>query len=228
VHIAICVFTKLCACSFIVIVTQLTLLLCTVIAATAVAWELFQIFTTQGCPLILQHDNGKEFCNKVIKRLKDLYPDCVIVRGRPRHPQTQGSVERGNQDIHYLVGNWMKRFDSSAWSVGIYIVAQQKNDRYHRLISKSPYVLLYGQKPRVKMNELPNDLDLCKKLQTEGELEELMGVDNLVKGYKEKDDVEFIDEEPDDEEVLISGLQKSVILKAVLPGNVDNTFGIVF
>jgi hypothetical protein len=64
---------------------------------------LFQIFTTQGCPLILQHDNGKEFCNRVIKRLKGLWPECIIVRGRPRHPQTQGSIERANKDVSPMV-----------------------------------------------------------------------------------------------------------------------------
>ena len=54
---------------------------------------------TQGPPLILQHDNGREFVNNVIARLKNLWLDIVIVRGRPRHPQTQGSVERANQDV---------------------------------------------------------------------------------------------------------------------------------
>ncbi len=96
------------------------------------------------------------------------------------------------------------------------------HDRYHRLLDKSPYVLLYGQKPRVKMKELPYDLQLCEKLQTEGKLKEPLGVENLVKGYKEKDNVEHIDDEADDEEVLCFGLQKSVILKPVQPGNVNN------
>jgi hypothetical protein len=93
-----------------------------------VAWELFQIFMTQGCPLILQHDNGREFVNqviirhcnfyllkhyftklflfyyKVVRRIKGLWPGCVIVRGRPRHPQTQGSIERANKDVEEMLG----------------------------------------------------------------------------------------------------------------------------
>ncbi len=43
-----------------------------------------------------------------------------------------------------------------------------------------------------------------------------MGEENLVKGYKEKDDVENIDEEPDDEEVLISGLPCRRVLMELL------------
>lgn len=47
-----------------------------------------------------------------------MWPTCVIVRGRPRHPQTQGSIERGNQDVHPMVGKWMKKNNSTHWSVG--------------------------------------------------------------------------------------------------------------
>ena len=96
--------------------------------ANSVAWELFQIFMTQGCPLILQHDNGREFVNqvisrhsnfyllkhyytnlllfiyKVVGRIKRLWPGCVIVRGRPRHPQTQSSIERANKDVEEMLG----------------------------------------------------------------------------------------------------------------------------
>ena len=78
-----------------------------IVAATNVAWELYQIFTTQGCPLILQHDNGREFCNKVIRRLKGIWPDSVIVRGRPRHPQSQGSVERANKGISQIISTFL-------------------------------------------------------------------------------------------------------------------------
>ena len=74
------------------------------LGATGVAWELFQIFMTQGCPLILQHDNGREFVNQVILRLKKLWPTYVVVRGRPRHPQSQGSIERANKDVEEMLG----------------------------------------------------------------------------------------------------------------------------
>ena len=47
-----------------------------------------------------------------------MWPTCVIVRGRPRHPQTQGSIERGNQDVHPMVGKWMKKNVSTHWAIG--------------------------------------------------------------------------------------------------------------
>ena len=40
---------------------------------------------------------------KVVGRIKRLWPGCVIVRGRPRHPQTQGSIERANKDVEEML-----------------------------------------------------------------------------------------------------------------------------
>jgi hypothetical protein len=34
---------------------------------------------------ILQSDNGREFVNCVLDELKQLWPECVIVHGRPSH-----------------------------------------------------------------------------------------------------------------------------------------------
>ncbi len=67
--------------------------------AAEVAWHLLEIFLTFGAPAILQSDNGKEFVASVITELKQLWPDLKIVHGRPRHPQSQGSVERSKGEI---------------------------------------------------------------------------------------------------------------------------------
>ncbi|VVC45750.1 Hypothetical protein CINCED_3A012815, partial [Cinara cedri] len=70
--------------------------------AIEAANRLLTIFLTFGAAKILQIDNGREFVNSIIKELKDLWPQCVIVHGRPRHPQNQGSIERSNQDIQVI------------------------------------------------------------------------------------------------------------------------------
>jgi len=168
----------------------------------------------QGCPLILQHDNGKEFVNKVIKRLKQLWPESIIVRGRPRHPQTQGSVERGNQDVHPLVSGWMKNYQSKRWSIGIYTVAMEKNNRFHRTINASPYELLYGQKPRMRMLELPYDMELVKTLSTEAELEDLLGVEAFVGAVNEDEFDDEVEEDSDDDDT-IPGLMENIRLVPV-------------
>ena len=55
--------------------------------------------------MIIQSDNGSEFRNEIIRSLKILWPDIRILHGRPRRPQTQGSVERSNEDVQNLLGN---------------------------------------------------------------------------------------------------------------------------
>lgn len=65
-----------------------------------IAHQLLDIFTTIGAPKTLQSDNGLEFVSEVIRELTtNLWPDLLIVHGKPRHPQSQGSVERGNGDV---------------------------------------------------------------------------------------------------------------------------------
>jgi transposase InsO family protein len=67
-----------------------------------------EVFSVIGAPVILQSDNGKEFCNSVIKEVMKLWPNCKMVRGRPRHPQSQGSVEKSNDTLKQLLGTWMR------------------------------------------------------------------------------------------------------------------------
>ena len=58
------------------------------------------IFCELGPPLILQSDNGREFKNSLLFQLiNEKWPATKIIHGKPRHPESQGSVERTNQDI---------------------------------------------------------------------------------------------------------------------------------
>jgi hypothetical protein len=82
--------------------------------AAKVGYQLLDIFLLFGAPHILQSDNGWEFTANVIKELKDWWPDCCIVHGKPRHPQSQGSVERGNADIKDMLIIWMREINSTS------------------------------------------------------------------------------------------------------------------
>ena len=63
---------------------------------TEVAAQLMDIFPLLGAPAVLQSDNGTEFTAHVISEIRDFWPALVTVLGKPRHPQSQGSVERAN------------------------------------------------------------------------------------------------------------------------------------
>ena len=55
-----------------------------------------------GAPTILQSDNGAEFCTDIIETVAKLC-GMKMIRGRPRHPQSQGSVERANGVVKQLL-----------------------------------------------------------------------------------------------------------------------------
>ncbi|KAL0808279.1 hypothetical protein ABMA28_012774 [Loxostege sticticalis] len=143
--------------------------------AHQVALELLKIFLEVGCPQILQSDNGREFTAAVIKELLSLWPTCKILNGRPRHPQSQGSVERCNQDVENMLRAWMKDNSSTNWSVGCYFVQFQKNTSLHRTIGRTPYKALFGNEPIVGLSStyLPNSI--IQKLENEEDLVRVCG-----------------------------------------------------
>jgi hypothetical protein len=70
--------------------------------------EVAKVFITDvvayySAPIILQTDNGQEFCGKTVLQTVEERCGCKVVRGRPRHPQTQGSVEKANDAAKKLI-----------------------------------------------------------------------------------------------------------------------------
>ena len=61
--------------------------------SSKVADRLEELFCQLDALAILQSDNGREFVSEEIKNLTLKWPDMKLVRGRPRHPQSQGRVE---------------------------------------------------------------------------------------------------------------------------------------
>jgi transposase InsO family protein len=114
-----------------------------------VAAFLFDLFFFIGSPpAILQSDNGKEFCATVIKELVDLWPSVKIINGRPRHPQSQGLVERANGTLQQRLGKWREYSGRNDWSYGLRLVVMSMNNSICRSHKKTPFELVYGGQPR--------------------------------------------------------------------------------
>ena len=47
--------------------------------------------------------------------IRELLPECKIVHGKARHTQSQGSVERVNQEIKKLLGSLMRKKVDPCW-----------------------------------------------------------------------------------------------------------------
>ena len=77
--------------------------------AEEVADVLEDLFCELGIPHILQSDNGREFKNNILYSLVNLNQgNTKIVHGRPRHPESQGSVDRANRDIKNALASKMR------------------------------------------------------------------------------------------------------------------------
>ena len=84
-----------------------------------VALHMMDIFLLLGAPVVLQSDNGSELIANVITELQGLWPDLKLVHDKPRHPQSQGSVERVNGDIKDMLTAWMGDNNTADWTFGV-------------------------------------------------------------------------------------------------------------
>lgn len=180
--------------------------------ATEVAFELLKIFLEQGAPVILQSDNGREFTAEIIKEMVLLWPECKIVHERPRHPQSQGSVERSNQDVEQMLRIWMEEHKNIHWSIGCYFVQWQKNTSLHRIIGRSPYKSLYGADPKIGLNSTNLPSNLIDKILTEEDLKAINtnSINNNTESLPNNgdDDYTVVVEEADDDFKVESFIQK--------------------
>ena len=107
-----------------------------------VAYQLLDIYLLLGAPSILQSDNRSEFTVQ-------MWPDLVIIHGKPRQPLSQGSVERANCNIKDMLIAWMSDNDTQGWTVGLKFVQFQKNSSHHTGIKRSPFAALFGADAKV-------------------------------------------------------------------------------
>lgn len=183
-------------------------------SSVEVAKVLYNVFMVFGAPLILQSDNGAEFTSSIIKELMSMWPRTKIVRGSPRHPQSQGSVERGNAILKTKLAKWMEYNRSKRWTEGLPIVTRAMNVSICRVTNCTPYELVFNKNPQTYYallddfddNEIISEeqlnIDFEKNLDTDFEIttypeldqHEVDNTGNLVEAETEEND-EHSDEE---------------------------------
>ncbi|XP_023239511.1 KRAB-A domain-containing protein 2-like [Centruroides sculpturatus] len=126
--------------------------------AEEVAYVLLDIFTIFGAPSILQSDNGREFANNIIKETCNMWSELKMVHGKPRHSQSQSSVERCNEEVKNMLSSWLEINNTNKWSEGLRFVLLMKNRAHHTGINCSPYEAMFGAKLKVGLkNFIPNE-----------------------------------------------------------------------
>ena len=162
--------------------------------AEEVAYHVLDIFCFLGSPHILQSDNGREFANSVVNELVSMWPQCRIVHGKPRHSQSQGSVERANRDVEAILACWLKDNGTDMWSVGLRFVQWQKNNRLHSGIGRPPYQAMFGERTRLvgsDVEQLPDEI--WENITSEEELGEALNI-NIPTEEDDSNDCEAADE----------------------------------
>jgi hypothetical protein len=168
--------------------------------AEEVAYHLIDIFTLIGAPSILQSDNGREFSNKIVDNLKLMWPDLKIVHGKPRHSQSQGSVERANQDIENMSTTWTQDNKTSKWSEGLRFVQLMKNRAHHSGIKRSPYEALFGSRLKVGLTTSSLPHNVLETINDEEELQEVLKSVNVAQLEEVQHEEAQEGEAPDEEE----------------------------
>ncbi|XP_023214099.1 KRAB-A domain-containing protein 2-like [Centruroides sculpturatus] len=114
--------------------------------------------------------------------------------------QSQGSVERANQDIENMLSTWMETNQLLKWSEGLRFIQAMKNRAYHEGIKCSPYEAMFGcpMKMGLATSAIPNDMirvirseeDLEKLLHSRDNMEQNNDIENAIEQDKEESIVE--------------------------------------
>ena len=83
-----------------------------------------------------------------------MWPGLKMVNGKPRHSQSQGSVERANRDVENLLACWQAESNSTNWSVALNFIQFQKNSKWHKGINWEPYMAMFGRQPAFGLKSL--------------------------------------------------------------------------
>eukprot|EP00102_Acyrthosiphon_pisum_P027906 XP_016665116.1 PREDICTED: KRAB-A domain-containing protein 2-like [Acyrthosiphon pisum] len=185
--------------------------------AEEVANNILDIFCIFGAPVILQSDNGREFVNKIINDLKIMWPTLKIVHGKPRHSQSQGSVERANQDIQNMLITWMQTNSVKSWKEGLRFVQLMKNKALHSGIQRSPYEAMFGTDMRVGLTtHFPSES--VDKINSEDDLEIFLNNINVEEDVNAKNNIQVVNEASKDE-----GLCDLISIRQFPPANVGDS-----
>ena len=145
-------------------------------SAEEVSEVLEDFFCELGPPHFLQSDKGGEFKNNILfSLLNKNWPDTKIVHGKPRHPESQGSVDRANCDLKNALASKMRdNSNDLGWGKYVRPLQIEKNTTFHSTIGMTPYEALYNRKPSFGISDLGIPIELASEINEEEDLERII------------------------------------------------------
>jgi hypothetical protein len=96
----------------------------------------------------VQSDNGGEFQGVLEELLEE--EGIEIAHGRLKHPQSQGSVEQGNNVFKRKLATWRERNRTTGFVRALPFIGLAMNKQQHLAPPNRmcPYEVMFGRKPR--------------------------------------------------------------------------------
>ena len=105
--------------------------------AECVKAALLEVLYLEGAQTSIQTDNSNEFVNATLDLIFDEF-SISRIRGRPRHPQNQGQVERSNQTLIRKISKCLGNEGNKRWKEVISKITYAYNNSWHRGINTTP------------------------------------------------------------------------------------------
>ncbi len=117
-------------------------------SASAVKRQFEHLMGLFGVPKLVQSDNGGEFQGVLEELLED--ESIEIAHGWPKHPQSQGSVEQGDNVFKRKLVTWRERNRTTDFVRALPFIALAMNKQQHSALPNRmcPYEVMFGRKPR--------------------------------------------------------------------------------
>jgi len=99
--------------------------------------------------------------------MADMWPGMKLVHGKQTHSQSQGSVERSNQEVRDMLIAWMCDNNTKTWSEGLRFIQSKKHRALHSVIKRSPYEVMFGTAQRTRLGNSLLTEDMYCSVETE-------------------------------------------------------------
>ncbi|KAK2582054.1 hypothetical protein KPH14_002759 [Odynerus spinipes] len=107
--------------------------------AKEVANKLLNILAIIGAPQVLQSGNGRNFAEEVVRELRILWKDFIILHGNVC------KCEENNRDFKNLLKCWLNKNPGKTWYEGLKFIQIFQNSTYRCRNGKIPCDILFGQ-----------------------------------------------------------------------------------